>query len=71
MITVDDVISDASFSYTWVGVSPDDAHVVATAIDALKQEIEAGGERAPVAARALQLLYRLHRASQASAGSAP
>ncbi len=44
---------------------------VATAIDALKQEIEAGGERAPVAARALQLLYRLHRASQASAGSAP
>ncbi len=27
-ITVDDVISDASFSYTWVGVSPDDAHVV-------------------------------------------
>ena len=44
---------------------------VATAIDSLKQEIEAGGEGAPVAARALQLLYRLHRAGQASAGSAP
>lgn len=42
---------------------------VASAIDALKLEIEAGGPRAPVAARALQLLYRLHRAGQGSASA--
>ena len=41
---------------------------VASAIDALKLQIEAGGPRGPVAARALQLLYRLHRASRATGG---
>lgn len=40
---------------------------VAAAIASLRAVLAAGGERAPTAARALQLLYRLHRASQPGA----